>query len=239
MKEEVSDARDKNKNTPKHVRIIKDYQEIWESVICDREKDSEDAILRAARNCGNFSGIEESIAGFLEEKPSKYYSILSLGCGAARDLAKMKELYPSSMLLGIDTSRHALSRAKSGLTGQEVNLICASMSHLPLMEDLRFDMLIAGQSLDLGFEESYLKIALIEVTRYSHAKCKFFIAFYGTDQTSLELYKCTPIGNLLNRIGWRIIYGIDCCHQSIPFSEGVFWVAERSDVLVRTSLSHL
>lgn len=225
------------KNTPAHIQVIRCYQCIWKSASDDR-RNGDDLTLRAARDYENFSGIENLIESFLAKNPSEHHSALSLGCGAAKDLAKIRKLFPQSMLFGVDTSHEALVRAKNTASKANSNFICASMSHLPFNDNLKFDMLIAGQSLDLEFEEDYLERLLIEATKYSSAESRFYMTFYGTDEVSLELYKCTPIGNLLTELGWEIIHGTKYCHPTFPLAEGVFWVAEKSDTPARTRLLH-
>lgn len=213
---------------PVYIQVVRYYQGIWKSTSYD-EKNDDDLTLLAAREYENFSGIEDLIKSFLKSNPYEHHLVLSLGCGAAKDLGKIKKLFPSSMLFGIDTSYYALLRAKDRLSKTNVNIICASMSHLPFKENLKFDMLIAGQSLDLEFEEDYLERLLIEATRYSSVKSRFYMTFYGTDEVNLELYKCTPIGNLFSELGWEIIHGKDYCLPEFPLAKGVFWVAERSE----------
>lgn len=103
------------------------------------------------------------------------------------------------------------------------------MSNLPFKKNFRFDMLIAGQSIDLDFEEKYLLKLLKESTKYSSAKSRFYMTFYGTRETRLELYKCTPIGNALDKLGWTTCYGIGYnLRKRGCYAKGVFWVEERS-----------
>lgn len=216
----------RNKNSM-HIKVIECYRNVWRSVLRDRGRESDDVTLRAARDYGNFSGVENLIKGFLKGDPFEHHLVISLGCGVAKDLAEIRELFPSSVLFGIDTSQDALSVAKRKLADTNVNLICASMSHLPFREDLRFDMLVAGQSLDLEFEEDYLRRLLTEATRYSSRKSRFYMTFYGVDEVDLELYKCTPIGNLMDKLGWEILHGREYYTRESPFAQGVFWVAEK------------
>lgn len=221
------------KKTLKHVKVIEGYKSIWRSALHEKPKRNDDAALRSARNHENFSGIEDLIEKFLKKNPFEHRLVLSLGCGVARDLGAIKEIYPSSILYGIDTSHEALVRAKRRLTDGNLDLICASMSHLPFREDLRFDMLIAGQSLELDFEENYVRKLLTETTRYSSPNCRFYMSFFGTNEGDLVLYKCTPIGNSLERLGWKISYGKEYSNRRLPFAQGVFWVAERAYSLNR------
>jgi len=210
-----------------YIKVIEGYRNVWRSALHDKPGRSDDATIRAARNYGNFSGIEDLINSFLKENPFKHHLVLSLGCGVAKDLAKIKGIYPSSVLFGIDTSPDALSEARRKMAGTDIDLICASMSHLPFKEDFRFDMLVAGQSLDLEFDEDYLRRLLTEVTKYSSPNSRFYMTFYGTDEADLELYKCTPIGNLLDELGWNIFCGREYNARESPFAQGVFWVAKR------------
>lgn len=210
-----------------HTKVIEAYRNVWRHALHGKPKENDDATLRAARDYENFSGIEHLIEKFLKRNPFDHCLVLSLGCGAAKDLFKIRELCPSSVLFGIDTSQDALSIAKRKLIGTDANLICASMSNLPFKEDFRFDMLIAGQSLDLEFEENYLRRLLTEATKYSSLKSRFYMTFYGTDEVDLELCKCTPIGNLLDELGWGISCGREYHTLESPFAQGVFWVAER------------
>jgi hypothetical protein len=212
-----------------HMEVIESYRSVWRLALYNKAKESDDETLRAARDYENFSGIENLIKSFLKTRPFEHHLVISLGCGTAKDLAGIGELFPSSALFGIDTSQDALSAAKTKLASANVNLICASMSHLPFKEDTRFDMLIAGQSLDLKFEEDYLKRVLTEATKYSLPKSRFYMTFYGVHESDLELYACTPIGNLLDELGWNIFHGREYHTQKKrnPFAQGVFWVAER------------
>lgn len=221
----MSNARGKKRL---HIKVIKGYRNVWRRAMQNKPKKSDDATLLAARDYENFSSIEKLIKNFSKKNPFEHHLALSLGCGAAKNLAKIREFYPLTALFGIDTSRDALLRARKRQLNADINLICASMSHLPFKENLKFDMLIAGQSFDLDFEEDYLERILTEVTGYSSQKSRFYMTFYGTNRKNLELYKCTPIGNLLDRLGWGIFYGKEYCSQETPFAEGVFWVAGRS-----------
>jgi hypothetical protein len=215
------------KKVLKHVEVVEAYRNVWKSALRNRPKAIDDPTLRAARNHRNFSGIEDLIRDFVRSNPFEHHLVLSLGCGAAMDLMEIEKLYPSSLMYGIDTSREALVEAKKRLLKSNVNFICASMSHLPFRKDLRFDMFIAGQSLDLEFEKGYLRRLLREATRYSSPRSRFYMTFYGIDRADLELYKCTPIGNLLEELGWRISHGREYHLTRSPFAQGVFWVAER------------
>jgi len=210
-----------------HIEVVRYYQSVWQSVF-HNEAGCDDLTLSHANDYGNFSEIENLIERYLEKKPIEHHLALSLGCGVAKDLSKIGEFYPSGELIGIDTSLDALLIARNNLPNTNVNLICASASHLPFREDLKFDMLIAGHSLDLEFEENYLRRLLVEATKHSRMKAKFYMTFYGTDQVDLELNKCTPIGNILDELGWKIVHGILYCSDKTRFAEGVFWIAERA-----------
>jgi hypothetical protein len=211
----------------KHVEVVEAYRNVWRSALHDRPKAIDNPTLRAARNHRNFSGIEDLVKDFISGNPFEHHLVLSLGCGAAMDLREIEKLYPSSLMYGIDTSQEALVEAKKRLVKGNVNFVCASISNLPFKKDLRFDMLIAGQSLDLEFEEGYLRRLLCEATKYSSPRSRFYMTFYGIDKSDLELYKCTPIGNLLDELRWHISYGREYHVAKSPFAQGVFWVAER------------
>jgi SAM-dependent methyltransferase len=210
-----------------YIKVVEGYRSIWKSALHDKPSRSDDATIRAARNYRNFSGIENLINSFLKESSFKHHLGLSLGCGVAKDLAKIKGICSSSVLFGVDTSPDALSEARRTMPTADINLICASISHLPFKKGIKFDMLVAGQSLDLEFDKTYLRRLLTEVTRYSSPRSRFYMTFYGTDETDLELYKCTPIGNLLDELGWNILCGKEYIARESPFARGVFWVAKR------------
>lgn len=224
--------RKKKNKTSMHIEVVEGYRNIWRYALRNVPKRNIEPRLLdtacAARKYGNFSGIENLIQEFLKTNPFEHYLIISLGCGGAKDLYDIKRIFPSSVLFGIDTSQAVLSSAKRKLANAEINLICASMSNLPFMKETRFDMLIAGQSIDLDFGENYLRKVLIEATNYSSGKSRFYMTFFGTSNTQLELYKCTPIGNMLEGLGWKTIYGTKYrAEKRGPYAQGVFWVDER------------
>jgi hypothetical protein len=206
---------------------------VWKYALLDEAKEDTDASLLdtilVAKKYENFSCIENLIQEFLKENPFEHNTGISLGCGAAKDLSRLKELFPSSLLFGIDTSREVLSASKKRLENTCISLICASISNLPFKKTIKFDMLVADQSIDLDFEDNYLKRLLKEITAFSAPKSRFYMTFYGTSDTQLELYKCTPIGNLLDRLGWKTYYGTKYRTRKRGFfAQGVFWVEERA-----------
>jgi len=209
-------------NNKTYIRVIRSYQDIW------RTAKDDDLTICVARDYGNFSGIEKLIEKFLEKNPTDHSLALSLGCGTGKDLAKIREFYSSSVLFGVDTSRDALLKARNKLSGSDAHLVCASMSHLPIRESLRFDMVIAGQSLDLAFGKDYVKMLLMEATKHSSIECRFYMTFYGRSKDNLILSKCNPIGKLLDELGWKVIHGEFYRDNELPLAEGIFWVARRS-----------
>ncbi|MGD0645511.1 MAG: class I SAM-dependent methyltransferase [Candidatus Bathyarchaeia archaeon] len=222
----------KKKNS-KYIEVADGYRSIWRDVLQHRNpKETESAIvatIRVARKYLTFSGIEVMIKQFVKINPTDCHQIISLGCGTAEDLAAMNSIFPSSVSFGVDTSREALIIAKKNLANANANLISASMCHLPFKKGLKFDMLIAGQSLDLDFEEESMLKMLKESTNYSSPASRFYLTFYGTSNSQIELYKCTPIGNALDSLGWTTCFGISYnLKNKGSFARGVFWVEERT-----------
>jgi hypothetical protein len=214
----------------RHLETIEGYQKIWRSALHSKPQDSDNATLRFARNQKNFSRIEALIRKFVEKHYVEHHFILSLGCGGAYDLNAVKQFFLSGVLVGIDTSRVILTKAKRNLSFCDTSLVCASMSDLPFKRSLKFDMIISGQTIDLDFEEDYLERLLEEITTHSSSNCRFYMTFFGTNEEELVLHKCTPIGNKLEKLGWRISYAEEYHFDQFEFAQGVFWVAERSSL---------
>lgn len=204
--------------------ILHGYNEVWKSLQLRTLPKNHSTLAETARRYKNFSGIEELIEDFLRKNPFDHKVVLSIGCGAGKDVEKIKKLFPSAQAYGIDMAGYALQEAKKH---SDADFICASAERLPFREDLKFDMLIAGQILDIFPNEEYLKRIAGELTKYSSKGARFYMAFYGFDIEDLELNKCTPIGNTLDNFGWKIIHG-DVYSQNISdYSRGVFWVKEK------------
>ena len=220
------------KKKPDHIETAEGYKLVWNCALHNKTlRNANEALtdtICVAKRSRNFSSIEDLIQSHSRDNRFDPHLILSLGCGAGADLLKFRRLFPSSMIFGIDTSLDALFIAKRNLDGKNASLICASMDHLPFRNQMKFDMLVAGQSIDLKFEDKYLKKALTEITRYSSRKCRFYMSFYGTSENQLEQYKCDPIGKLLDKLDWTVSSGRRYRIRNRRYSKGVFWVCERS-----------
>jgi predicted TPR repeat methyltransferase len=70
-------------------------------------------MIKAAREYKNFSAIEELVEEYLKKNPFEHKTVLSVGCGAGKDLERFRKIFPSSKLFGIDVSSNALKEAKS------------------------------------------------------------------------------------------------------------------------------
>jgi SAM-dependent methyltransferase len=217
--------------------ILDDYNKIWKISQSrmtpeDYEKTPEfesldlerQPLVEAARRYKNFSSIEVLIEGFLRKNPFDHKSVLSIGCGVGKDVETVRKLFPSAKMYGIDISRYALKEARKH---SDADFVCASAENLPFKEDLKFDMLIAGHTLDLFTNEDYLKGIIGELTKYSAEKSRFYMSFYGDDEQHLEKDSCTPIGNVLDQFGWKIIHGSPYnLKKGSKYTCGAFWVNE-------------
>ena len=213
--------------------MVEGYREVWKRASNIQDDAVTDYTLLRTINCTkkyqDFSRIEELVKKYLQENPIEHKLIISLGCGNAKDLVCMQEIFPQSQLFGIDTSREALAWARKAKTNG-MNLICATISDLPFRRGVSFDALIAGQCVDLDFEDQYMERSLKELTSYASTNARFYLTFYGTSNTQLELYKCTPIGNSLDKLGWTTRYGVGYDFEDDSFAKGVFWVEERTSL---------
>lgn len=205
--------------------IFHDYNKAW-----NPNSKISNSLVQTARTYKNFSRIEDLIENFLQEKPFNHSLALDIGCGAGKSTAKIKKMLPLAKVYGIDVSRYALKEAKKH---SNANFICASMEKLPLRKDLKFDMIVAGQSLDIFPNEEYLKRIISEITNYSSKDARFYMAFYGDDVQHLELDICTPIGLTLDKFGWKVIHGglynlSEELSEGYHYARGVFWVNEKT-----------
>lgn len=204
--------------------MLNDFNKIWELSQLNSKKSS-DPLVEAARKHKNFSGIEYLIEEFLQNNPFDHHLILDIGCGAGKSTKKVKELFPSAGVYGIDISRNAIKEAKKH---SNAVFLCASADKLPFRSYLRFDMFVAGHTLDLFPKEAYLEKTIGELTRYSSKGARFYMTFYGTDVQHLELDTCTPIGNTLTKLGWKIVYGdLYNLRENSRYAQGVFWVNKK------------
>ena len=133
----------------KNIEVIEGFRKIWLVSKSDEESPDMSKTCLAAMKYQNFSFIEKQIKKYIKRESADCYSVLSIGCGAAEDLAQIRKIISKGNLYGIDISRDALLRNKEKRKELDINLICASMSNLPFKQDSKFNMLIAGQSIDL------------------------------------------------------------------------------------------
>jgi len=210
-----------------HVEVAKYYQVVWKSAFGDSKIKVKipKEILSASRK-GNFSGIGRLIKNFAVDKPHKVETCLSIGCGTARDLKTVKDLYPSSIVVGIDASRNALLEAKKGLS--EGNFICSCIAHLPLKKKVEFDTVIAGHVLEYLSKNS-LKKSLAEVSDYAAKGSRFYITFWEKSKSRHELDRMFfEIELDLMRYGWEIVHVEAYSYREIsPLAEGGFIVADK------------
>jgi hypothetical protein len=216
------------------------YENLWnisqgeenQSLLEPKSRYFKSNMVKAVREYKNFSAIEEMIEEYLKKNPFEHETILSVGCGGGKDLEKMRKIFPPAKLFGIDVSSNALKESKKN---SDAYLVCADPKNMPFRDDLKFDMLIAGEVFDIDAfaDRELLQKTIEELTRYSAKKSRFYLAFYGFDEQDLELDSCTPVGEALTKCGWYsprfdgIIYDkLD----SAPFAHGVFWVQERQNV---------
>jgi len=213
--------------------MINYYNEIWRTAQLKNIPQNSDSTTKAAWKYKNFSGIENLIGDFLKKYPFNHKSILSIGCGAGKDVKKVKKLFPSANVYGIDTSRYALKEAKKY---SDADFVCASAEHLPLRDDIKFDGFIAGHTLDLSPNVNNAEKIISELTKHAAEKSRFYMTFYWDGPVDdgncpdLELGVCTPVGNTLAKFGWWGKYegtAYSLLGKS-PYAEGVFWVEERT-----------
>lgn len=204
--------------------IRDDYNKIWRLVRVNSKKSS-NPLVEAARKHKNFSGIGDLIEEFLQKNPFNHHLVLDVGCGAGETVVKVRKLFPSAEVYGIDVSREAIKEAKKH---SDAVFVCASADKLPFRSDLKFDMLIAGHTIDIFPNEVYLEKTIGELTKYSSERARFYMTFYGTDVQDLELDRCTPIGNTLTQFYWKIVHGdLYSFEKKSRYARGVFWVNER------------
>ena len=182
-------------------------------------------LVQAARKYRNFSRIENLVENFLRKNSFNHQSVLSVGCGAGKDVERIEKLFPSAKAYGVDMSREAIKEAKKH---SKADFICASSEYLPFIDGLKFDMIVSGHTLDMFPDKEYLKRIIGEITKHSSDGARFYMTFYGTGVQDLELDSCTPIGNTLSDFGWKNIHGKTYTfHKGTPYACGVFWVEEK------------
>ncbi len=216
--------------------MIQCYDEIWKTAQLKIIPQNSSSTTEAAWKYKNFSGIENLIEDFLRKHPFEHRSVLSIGCGAGKDVEKILNLFPSANVYGIDTSKYALKEAKKH---SNADFICALAEYLPFRDDLKFDGFIAGHTLDLAPNADNSERIVGELTKYAAEKSRFYMTFYWDEPTSdgdcpdLELGVCTPVGHALTKFGWWGNYeGINySLLGKSPYAEGVFWVEERQNQL--------
>jgi len=236
-----------NEILEKKLEILDDYNKIWKLAQLEnipknpKQANSLDwefkikPLAETALRYKNFSAIEILIKNYLEKNPFDHKKVLSIGCGAGKDLEGIRKIFPASQLCGIDQSKHALKEAKKH---SNADFICALAEYLPFRDDLKFDGFIAGHTLDLAPNADDSERIVGELTKYAAEKSRFYMTFYWhgyiEDGTcpDLELGVCTPVGNALGKFGWvhkqeNFDYSLT---KKSPYAEGVFWVVERNEV---------
>lgn len=209
--------------------IAKCYQDVWKSAFGkSRIKAIPKRIMTASRK-GNFGDIETLITNFVAEHPHKTELCLSIGCGTARDLRTVKDLYPSSTVVGIDTSRTALLEAKKVLA--EGVFICSCIAHLPFVKEVEFDTIIAGHVLEYFSKNSQKKI-LAEVSHYATEACRCYITFWEKTKNHCELdRRFFEVELNLMQHGWEISHAEAYSHHGIsPLAEGGFIVTKKRNM---------
>lgn len=214
--------------------MIQRYDEIWKTAQLKIIPQNSDSTTEAAWKYKNFSGIENLIEDFLRKHPFEHRSVLSIGCGAGKDVEKILNLFPSANAYGIDTSKYALKEAKKH---SNADFICALAECLPFRDDLKFDGFIAGHTLDLAPNADNSERIVGELTKYAAEKSRFYMTFHRDEplpdgeDPDLELGVCTPVGHALTKFGWWGNYeGINyTLLGKSPYAEGVFWVEERQN----------
>jgi len=216
-----------------NIEMIHDYDEIWRKaqlITCPKDSD---ATTRAAWKYKNYSGIEELIEEFLIKNPFDHKSVLSIGCGAGKDVERIKKIFPSANAYGIDTSRHALIEAKKH---SNASFVRAYAGYLPFKDDIKFDGFIAGHTLDLTPNPDYAEKIIGEMAKYSAERSRFYITFYDDEHLpdgedpNMELGITTPVGNALSKFGWFSMHegGDYNLLEKSSYAQGIFWVEERT-----------
>lgn len=219
-----------------YVELAKYYQIVWESAFGkSRMKSIPKEIFNACRK-GNFSGIDRLIKDFEVNHQHNVKVCLSIGCGTARELRTIKELYPSSIVVGIDTSRTALLEANS--TFSEGNFVCSCFAHLPVKKETKFDTIVAGHVLDYLSHNS-LEEVLAEVSHHAAKGSRFYVTFWEKsknndemDRTFFEIELC------LMRHGWEIALAKAYSYREIsPLAQGGFIVASKTMTHLKSNIS--
>jgi len=213
--------------------MIRCYDEIWKKAQLKNIPSNSDSTTESAWKYKNFSRIEDLIEDFLIKHPFDHKSVLSIGCGAGKDVEKVKKLFPSANVYGIDSSRYALKEAKKH---SSADFVCALAECLPFRKDIKFDGFIAGHTLDLTPNPENAEKIIGELTKHAAEKSRFYITFYWDEYVEdgtcpdLELGVCTPVGHTLTKFDWWSKYeGINySLSGKSPYARGVFWVEERA-----------
>jgi SAM-dependent methyltransferase len=192
-----------------------------------------DPTTRAAWKYKNFSGIEYLVESFLKEQPFDHKSILNIGCGAGKDFGRIRKIFPAAKMYGVDTSPYALLEAKKN--NPDAEFVCATAECLPFADDVKFDGLIAGHTLDLYPNAANSENIIRELSKHSSQKSRFYMTFHWNGPLNdgecpdLELGVCTPVGNALSKFGWRTKHGAEYSLPAVsPYAEGVFWIDEKN-----------
>ena len=212
-----------------HLEIAEYYQDVWKSAFGKSKIEAIPNEIMTTSRKGNFSGINKLIKNFVVDNPHKIELCLSIGCGTARDLKTVKNLHPSSTVVGIDTSHTVLLEAKKELA--EGIFICSCITHLPLKRGVELDTIIAGHVLEY-FSKNSLKGILAELSHYASKACRLYITFWEKTKNSHELeWMFFEIELNLMRHGWEILHVEVYSHHEIsPLAEGSFIVAKKRNM---------